>query len=712
MDSRVTLKALPGDVVEMLKPKQRNSFMNQVSILRKSRMIQNKLYREIRRDPHLLAALTHEDIEAVVGLFASYFPHANDQQSKMAAEILYDLSIHKPAQFSGQDAEMLVCFYAAYGETTQAEKTMQGLIYRKQVPSQRAYEALVHCLAVKGDMEGVAAWLKNMQANGLAPTQMAVRAIVDGWLRLGNEDKALETLKTLGKDSIDVVRNAIEQGQDDRAILNVGLKLFGHGAINAWLLEDARRFYQYLRERGLPTQMLVRHLVDKSLQTFQLAHAYKLLEDARACRDKNGTQLIGHKLLKYYLTRSNMTHAFRLWSQLSTVIEPNLCVELYMALAKTNRHEQLMRLYRAIKKRYPEHISIELYNAGLATFVRTKSYTYAFKLYHDMKNSKISPQDMPSGTFYSLYGLCAQTGRTQMFREVLETAAEAGMEMDNKALSSLMACYIKAGDIPAAKQVFEAIAESHGPDVVDFNLLIRATAEEQEENGVDFSKILKILQHMGKVQVEPDASTYRTLLDIYREGQIERQLFDRLLPDTNARKLDEVFVNNIALTRECERHGVDVAAAKFMNNDRAALFPGTPHVPILADSMTYKLLLDASAGRPKHMHVANRLYEKMRKKGWMPYRGVYERMILGWARKGRIQRARKLMREMEEDLNVEADLRIYTMLVDGLLLQNKSHAAIEVIGEMQTLGLEADLALLDRVERFEQDNYNKALAPA
>ncbi|KAI9268992.1 hypothetical protein BDA99DRAFT_503178 [Phascolomyces articulosus] len=703
------------------------------TIIRRIRRIYvMQLYHEIRRDTHLLAELTHQDVEAMIHLFSSpsstssYFfsPHMNNNDKNMgsyqllnktAAEILYDLSIHRPALFNTQETEMLVCLFASCGDTARAENAMQGWMYNNnksnEGPSSQAYEALVYSLAGKGDMEGVTAWLKNMQANGLTPTSMMVRAMVDGWLRQGEQDKAIEVLKLHGVKLFDSIRHAMEQEKDDLEILDVGLKVLGHGAIDDWLLEDARRFYRYCWERGLETKSLVRHLVDKSLHTFQLQHSYNLLLDAQGSQDNEGAQLIVRKLLKYYLSRNNTTYAFRLWSKVTGTTEPDMDVELFMALAKGNRHEELMRLYRSMKKRYPQHISMDLYNAGIRTLVRTNSYTHATTLYKDMiKTNKIPPQLMPTGLFYSLYGLCAKTGNTRMFRDVLERAAEAGMEMDNKALSSLMACYIEAGDLRAAKQVFEAIAESHGPDVVDFNLLIRLTVKEEEQGQgkIDFSKILKILQHMGKVQVEPDASTYRTLLEIYREGQVEQQLFERLLSDPEARKMDHVFLNNIALTRDIERYGPQVAATKFMNNDRSALFPGTPRrVPIAADSMTFKILLDALSDRPKYMSVAHKLFQTMRAKGWIPYQSVYEQMILGWARKGRIQRARKMIQEMENDLGIKADVRIYTMLVDGLLIQNNLRGAFQVIEEMESLGLDTDQVLLDRIERIEQDNYNK-----
>ncbi|KAI7847731.1 hypothetical protein BDC45DRAFT_525180 [Circinella umbellata] len=708
------------------------------TIIRRIRRIHvMRLYGEIRQSNYLLGTLTQQDIETMILLFSSsssntttttivngpFFPGNMNKDifrplNKIAAEILYDLSKHHPTLFNKRHAEMLVCLYASLGETAQAEKTMQGVIHSinnndQKAPSVDAFNALIYSLAIKGDMEGVMAWIKNMEKNGVTPTSRTIRSMVDGYLRRGDQDKALEVLKKHGV-VLDLIRNAIEQGQDDLKILEIGLKKLGHEAINDWSLRDARRFYNYCQERSLETESLVRHLVNKSLYTFQSSHVYDLLADTKANKDKKGTELIGRKLLKYYLARDNITYAFRLWSKLSGAdLTPDLWIDLYMALAKANRHEQLMRLYRSIKKRYPQLISVDLYNAGLRTFVRSRSYVNALTLYNDMiKTDQIPPENIPNDLFHSLYSLCARTGDIKLFRDTLDLAAEAGMEMDNKALTSLMACYIQANDLTAAKQVFEAIAEAHGPDVVDFNLLIRATAKEtQGQDTVDFKKILKVLQHMGKVQAEPNASTYRTLLDIYREGQVERQLFDRLAMDPSARKFDQVFLNNIALTRVIEREGPQVAYSKFIRNDRSILFPGTPRgVSLHADSMTYKILLDALTRQPRYMSLANNLYKSMRAKGWFPYREVYEQMILGWARKGRIQRARQLMEDMKEDLDIEPTVQIYTMLVDGLLIQNKLDGAIQVIEEMNSLGLHGDQVLLERIERFEQENYNEILS--
>ncbi|CDH50422.1 predicted protein [Lichtheimia corymbifera JMRC:FSU:9682] len=654
-----------------------------------------ELYQVIREDPLLLEQLSSDDVRAMLSIL---IPHPDDEDTTLAFQVMDDLVARRADLFSHKEFEPLIRLYVDNGQVDKAETMVQQWMDDGHVPSEDAMATLVAGLARDGRMTHAEGWLKEMQVRGYTTTNALVgRAMIEGWIKLDDWIKADETSQRFW--DMDVI---------------AALDYCGKQCVDEWRLAEATRFLRYKLQNGIEGTSLASRIITKCLYTFRMKTAADLLLDTCKYNDLDAARVVTKKLLDYYIQRKDMKHAMWVWEttrDLPAVVSEEQHAKLMSAFAASNYHEHLMKLYRHVAPRYPGVLSVDVYNSCLRSFINAKAFDYALEVFSDMK-SHIPTDAMTRNTFYAMYSLCAQTGRVKMFRELLVMAGEIDMELDYKTMNAVMACYLVADDVGSAMQVFETITSTHGPDCVDYNLLMRATAINEGES-VDLSKLLKVLQYMNKLNIEPDRTTFRTLLTIYRGADIEKQLFDQLLQDQYATREDEIFLNNMALTRIVENQGPAKAAKILMKNDRRHLFPSVPEdTPIHANGLTYKLIMDALVKSPRGAHIANRIYLDIKSRGWLPYRPVYEALIICWARKGRLQRARRIMQDMEQDLHIKPDVKIYTMLVDGLLAHNHTHHIQDLLSEMQQQGLQLDDTLLARLKKHGLDNniieqYNK-----
>lgn len=646
-----------------------------------------ELYDMIRNNPLLLEQLTSDDVRAMLSIL---MPRPDEEDTTLAFSVMDDLYTRRADLFSHREYDSLISLYVDNGQLEKAEALVQQWMNEDHLVSENVMAILVAGLARDGRMTHAESWLKEMQVRGFTTTnRLVVRAMIEGWIKLDDWTKAEQV--SMQYWNLDLV---------------AGLDFCGKQCVNEWRLAEATRFLGYKLQHGMGGELLASRIVTKCLYTFRMKVATRLLVETCKYHDWDAARVVTEKMLHFYIQRKDHGNAMRLWElthDLPGVMSAEQHAQLMSAFAASSYHEHLMKVYRHVAPRYPGVLSVDVYNSCLKTLVETKAYDYALEVFSDMK-SHIPTDAMTRNTFYAMYSLCAQTGRVKLFRELLLMAGEIDMELDYKTMNAVMACYLVADDVGSAMQVFETITSTHGPDCIDYNLLMRATAINEGES-VDLSKLLKVLQYMNKLNIEPDRTTFRTLLTIYRGGDIERQLFDQLLQDQYATRKDEIFLNNMALTRLIESKGPAKAAAVLLQNDRRHLFPSVPEdTPIHTNGLTYKLIMDALLKSPRGAHIANRIYLDIKSRGWLPYRSVYEALIMCWARKGRLQRARRIMQDMEEDLHIKPGVKVYTMLIDGLLANNHTHHIQDLLSEMQQQGVHVDDTLLARLEKHGLDS--------
>lgn len=678
--------------------------------LRYRRLRVRRLYDEIRKARQWLSLLSTKDFDSIINLFTIEAEHRRMQwQFTEAIKVLKDLSKleSRYAMFKPYHAEILVRCHSELGQFTRAEEILRKLMSVGRKPAMATYEALISCLATSGNMVSATAWFKSMEAVGVwPPSKRVVAAMVQGWLQQNSISKAAQVVREY--DATGSVKKAIEKGMDDHAILDIALDRVGIAYVKEYRLESARTVYLRKQALGLDTKEIVSQLLPKALYTYQTRLLRDLVQDAIICQDLETAQLIARKMLHWCLARERLKHAMLLWRRVknnATILGPDEYVKLLEQVSAAKYHEDLYQLYQNFKDTYPSYMTAGIYDYTLTGLTRSKQYDLAIKVFDDLK-STLAPENVTRSLLNSLYGLCAQTGDMKLYEQVHDLNLKSDLNPDYKSLNALMACCLTKGDTSGAMQTFDLIAERHGPDVVDFNLLLRATIEHKGEDK-KHDKILQILKHMQRVNVSPDASTYRTILKAYIGSDMERNLIHVLLNDPTATKYDKIFINNIALTLYIERRGAKEAAKVFLSRDRRKLVESELKGYVVAnsieaddieaDGMTYKILLDALVKDPRSMLLAQKIYDDLRRRGWKLNRPMYHQMMLGWVRKDRIKKARKIMQDMEFDLDIGADLVAYTILIKKALRTDHASLVHELLEETQKRGLVLDEYILERL---------------
>lgn len=656
--------------------------------------------------PLELKQLTREDVDTMVARFCT---NPDDPTSARAAfealEILEDVKAQKipSVEFLVKDCERMVHFSTELKLPDKAERWVQYIgTHFKKKPSRESLEKLFALLAERGNQRRLRYWSKKYK-----PTRSMLKSNVLCLLKLGQMDEAVELLKTTCESQfIEAELNEmVARYLEGHELMEHVLDSFGIEAIKDWKLNEARSIYHQKQNYGLGTRTILRNLVPKCFYTGQIHTLEKTLNDAIGFNDISSAKYCANTLFRYYMKKKNITHAMSVWDTLErnhVKLDRGIYNELIFYLAKAKYHVDMMRLYRRYKELYP--VVPEMRIRVMRCLLRSRQFDQARSMTDDLlPQLKHMKPSLARLTSRSLYSLCAQTGDTQLFEQVFSVSEELGYNTTHEALTSLIACYLTANNVPGAKAAFQSVAtHTNGPDVVDFNLLMRTVVA--EDTKIDYDKVLDILSHMNMVGVATDQSTLRTMLGFYPpKSPMRDELYSKLLAFPKATNNDHIYLNNIALTNLLKLKPVDqVASILTQPDDRGRLFRSEKGKRIVRDDLSYQIILDAICKQPKYTYMINKLYKDMRARGFKPSVQSYEYMIDALAMSGRINKARQMIYDMETETGVKSNIVTWSKLVDGLLSINKPEAAKEIIvHDMKIRNFRLDNLVLERLNKIE-----------
>ncbi|KAK4509024.1 acetylornithine aminotransferase [Mucor velutinosus] len=677
---------------------------------RESRKQLLEMYYSLKASPHHFAQLTQMDIDTLVSRLMSNPDDLTTNASMYEAyQILQDLKRRKfkHAQYRLGDAEKMIYLATELNHSKRAEDLLAETTAKWKKVGMETYEAVMRVLSKNKQQDRIDYWLEHIQRLDLAPTRSIVSSVIMCMVASDQLEAAAHYLKRNhpGQDLAQLVTRYVT---DDRQLLDEALNVFAMDCMRQWRLNDMRLIYMRKRHFGMSTFSVVKNLLDKSIHTGQLHTAEQLLSDTLYMQDTTSAQVCSRKLIEWYTSQKDIAHAVSIWEQME---EHNLAVPLHTMqvllarAAKLRYHVDTMRLYKRCKELYPGFIQADTTVHVLRCLIRSKQFDTAQVL--SLEVEKTVPEMKPNlakAAVRALFSLSAQTGQVDLFESAFQLNKQLDLSLTHVGLSSLVACYLIKGDVQSAKSTFKIIAaHTTGPDVVDFNLLMRATVMEEDKTTA-YDKILDILTHMKLVNVTPDLSTMRTMLNSYDAPSAMRDsLYDKLLNSPSASRADQVFLNNIAITNLLKKKKIEFMVGLLFRNNRGELFPGQDDKHIEVNGLTFKILMDAATFDDKNSSIAEKLFKSMRSRGMKPEKETYEKLIAMLARKGRLQKARKYIIKMEQETGCKANVETYTKLVDGLLKIGKPHLAKEIIlQDMPLNNIPLNNIMLRKLRRIER----------
>ncbi|KAI7904440.1 uncharacterized protein BX663DRAFT_550820 [Cokeromyces recurvatus] len=651
----------------------------------RKRLLEN--YQIIKKQSHLVRQLTQQDMDRFIAHFTDD-AHPDDPLTyntlRHAFYILADLksdSLSSLTKFRLEDAEKMIYLASELGWDEEAEKLLTEAEHKWSM-SMAAYDSVFRVLSKKRRQDRIDFWLSHLKSLEKTLTRDSVRSVIMCMMFNHQLQAAAEFLK-INHPSQELTQLIDQHESNSHELLDKVFDLFALDCLEQGRLNEMRLIYMQKRQLDMSTRMIVKHLVTKCIYTGKSYIAENLLTDTLFMKDISNAQFCARKLIHWNVANTNIENAIHIWEKMEenkVDLPLDVIQSLIVAAAKKRHHVDTMRLYKKCQELYPGGMSSETRVYVFRSIVLSRQYNLALELSSEIES--ILPYLDPNTArlaVRTLFRLCSHTGELELFERVFRYSETLGLSLTHRGLTSLISCYISRGDIDSAKAAFQSVAtHTTGPDVVDFNLLLRIVA--MEDNPVNPDKVYDILDHMKLVNVAPDETTLRTMLAFYSpESDMHKSIYDSLLTEANGSRFDQVFLNNIALMNLLKRNHVGYVTNILLRNNRGNLFPSEQNKPIVCNDLTFKILLDVATKDPKYANIAEKLFKSMRTRGFKPPKEVYENLIYVVSMKGRISKARQYITQMENETGIKADERTYMKLVNGLLRLNKPDLAKDII---------------------------------
>lgn len=642
-------------------------------------------YRELKKSASVSALTQHDVDELINKLKITHDASFNQGPCQDAFDILQDVRKGKLAiEFRQQDLEYMIYLSTELKWTKKSLALLTEATELYENVDISCFEAVFNLVSTKQQHTAIERWLNYLEEKGVKPTRSMMKSMV--LCDLNDLDKAAKVIRKYGSSYGDVSQLINKYSKEEnRELVDHALNIFAMDCLKGWRLNDMRYIYLRKRQFGMSTTIIVKNLMDKSVYTGQIKMAELLLLDTMKLQDMNNIQTCCRKLIQYYLNKGDIKHSVQVWQLLEKngyLIERQVLYNLLLQSSKLKYHTDTIKIYQRYMTLYPQHIDHQLQVSVLKCTIRSKDFRNAYNLQEKIQDQiQYMKPPLARIAIQSLFSLSAQTGNIELFERVFNISEKLKLSLTHKGLTSLVACYLKRGDVRSAKAAFQSVAShTDGPDVVDFNLLMRTVVME-DKGIVNYDKIFDILQHMNLVNVTPDETTMRTMLRFYTsESDMQKSLYDKLLTNPEAAsRFNQVYLNNLAFKSLLTRSSVEDVVGILMRNNRSELFPKQENERIHVNGMTYNILFHKANQSAKYSSISEKLLKDMESRGMKPSVEIYQDLIKNLAKKGKIAKARKYIEKMESDTGEKCTLKTWNYLVDGLISLSKPNLAKEII---------------------------------
>lgn len=637
------------------------------------------------QEPQSLAELTREDIDQFLMRFTVHTDYLVAKRPMVEAfYILKELKegkfIHVP--FGVQEAEQMICLAAELKYFDKAVDLLKEYaLEKKLLLSMQTYDAVLQLLSEKKNIAELEFWLGHIaNTPHLSLTEDTIRSVTLCYLGHGQLESAAMYVKK-NHTGLKLTQLVADYGQNDVELIERVLNYFASQALSNRKLHLTRKIYMQKTELGISSFKLLKQLISRCIHKGELRTGEIVLDGAISLNDLRGAQLCSDYLINAYLSEKNIKQSLTIWEKMvegGMELEQSTLDGLLIHCAKLKYHTDVLRLYRRYQEIYP-NMTMEAQVYAVRCLVMTKELTTAKILSKNLVESMPNMnKSLAKLTARTLFSLSAKSGDIGLFERTFNQVEGLDLDLRHKGLTSLVSCYLKRNNVLAAKMAFKNMAKhTDGPDVVDFNILMRTVV--LEDKTMNHEKILEILKHMALVNITPNHTTMRTMLSYYEQGSsMLPQIYKKLL-EMPLRGSDQVFLNNIAISKLLTKYNIEDIAGRFFYNDRGLILPNQRGKPIERDGITYKILLVASLENKKYISITEKLLKDMLARGIKPTRKLYESFINRLCEQGRINKAKRYIEEMEKNIGERPNQKTYTKLVDGLYNINRPELAMEVI---------------------------------
>ena len=279
-----------------------------------------------------------------------------------------------------------------------------------------------------------------------------------------------------------------------------------------------------------------------------------------------------------------------------------------------------------------------------------------------------------NGVYSKLISVMGKKGQTRMAMWLFSEMRNSGCRPDTSVYNSLISAHLHSRDkSKALKKVLGYFDKMKGierckPNIVTYNILLRAFAQAQDVNQVN-----ALFKELGESILSPDIFTFNGVMDAYGKNGMIKEMESVLSRMKSNQCKPDIITFNVLIDSYGRRQDFDKMELVFKSLLRSKEKPALP---------TFNSMI-TNYGKARLKEKAEHVFKKITDLGYAPNFITYESLIMMYGFCDCVSRAREIF---DEKMESKKEMKVSTL-----------NAMLEVYC-MNGLPMEADL-LLERARK-------------
>ncbi|KAG7616012.1 Pentatricopeptide repeat-containing protein [Arabidopsis thaliana] len=334
------------------------------------------------------------------------------------------------------------------------------------------------------------------------------------------------------------------------------------------------------------------------------------------------------------------------------------------------------------------HRDVVTWNTMIERYCRFGLVDEAFKLFEEMKDSNVMPDEM---ILCNIVSACGRTGNMRYNRAIYEFLIENDVRMDTHLLTALVTMYAGAGCMDMAREFFRKMSvrnlfvstamvsgyskcgrlddaqvifdQTEKKDLVCWTTMISAYAESDYPQ-----EALRVFEEMCCSGIKPDVvSMFSVISACANLGILDKAKWVHSCIHVNGLE-SELSINNALINMYAKCGGLDATRDVFEKMPRRNV--------VSWSSMINALSMHGEASD------ALSLFARMKQENVEPNEVTFVGVLYGCSHSGLVEEGKKIFASMTDEYNITPKLEHYGCMVDLFGRANLLREALEVIESM------------------------------
>lgn len=314
-----------------------------------------------------------------------------------------------------------------------------------------------------------------------------------------------------------------------------------------------------------------------------------------------------------------------------------------------------------------------LYNVTLKVFRKCRDLSSAEKLFDEMLNSGVKPDNVTFSTLISCARICSSPAKAV---EWFEKMPEFGCVPDDVTYSAMIDSYGRTGNVSLALSLYDrARTEKWRIDPVTFSTLIRIYGKSG-----NFDGCLNVYEEMKALGVKPNLVLYNTLLDAM--GRAKRPWHVKsIYKEMTSNGLSPSFGTYAALLRAYSR-------TRYAE-DALSVYKEMKEKGMALNVILYNTIL-AMCADVGYTDQAAEIFEDMKSSGTCsPDSWTFSSMITIYSCSGKVSETERMLNEML-DAGFEPNIFVLTSIIQCYGKANRTDDVVRTFNRLVDLGVTPD----------------------